>query len=64
MTNSILDEITALQRELAALNNRFEEAVDPVLVDSIIYEIRAVHTEYGRLLELCKQQGIECEEKP
>ena len=51
-----------LRRELEVLHNRFDQAIEPTLVDSIIYEMQAVQLRYMYHLELCKEQGLVCEE--
>jgi len=51
-----------LRRELEDLHNRFDQATEPILVDSIIYEMQAVQMRYTYYLEMCKEQGIVSEE--
>ena len=55
---SIMEAIGILRQELEDLHNRFDQATEPVLVDSIIYEIQAVQLRYMYYLELCKERGI------
>ena len=59
---SIMEAIEILRQELEDLHNRFDQATEPVLVDSIIYEIQAVQLRYMYYLELCKERGIVSEE--
>ena len=47
-----------LRRELEHLHNRFDQATEPELVDSIIYEMQAVQLRYMYYLDLCKTHGI------
>jgi len=54
----IVSEITTLKQDLDCLHNRFDQAIDPVLIDSIIFEIQAVQMKYMYYLGLCKEKGI------
>ena len=59
MENSeIIATIESLREELAVLHNRFDQAIAPMLIDSLIYEIQAVHLRYEYFLNLCKDRGI------
>ena len=55
---SVTSSADILRRELADLHNRFDQATDPMLVDSIIYEMQAVQLRYMYYLDLCKARGI------
>jgi len=59
---SIKLAITVLRRELEDLHNMFDQATEPMLIDSIIYEMQAVRLRYMYYLDLCKQRGIVSEE--
>jgi len=50
--------IEALRRELDDLHNLFDQVTEPMLVDSIIYEMQSVQLRYMYYLELCKERGI------
>ena len=54
----IVTNADRLKKELDFLHNRFNEATDPFLVDSLIYEIQAAQLRYKFYLELCKERGI------
>lgn len=51
-----------LRKNLEALHNQFNQATDPALVDSIIYEMQAVQLRYTYYLNLCKEREIIAEE--
>ena len=55
---SIKTSVDTLRRELEILHNKFDQATEPVFVDSIIYEIQAVQMRYMYYLEVCKERGI------
>jgi len=54
----ILTTIESLREELSMLHNRFDQAIAPMLIDSLIYEIQAVHIRYEYYLNLCKERKI------
>ena len=60
--SSVMSCIEALRKELEDLHNRFNQATEPVLVDSIIYEMQAVQMRYMYYLDVCKSRGIVCGE--
>ena len=60
--SDILATIESLQGELAVLHNRFDQAIAPMLIDSLIYEIQAVHLRYEYYLNLCKERRISIKE--
>ena len=55
---SILSSVESLRSELDFLHNKFNQATEPVLIDSIIYEIQAVQMRYTYYLEICKERGL------
>ena len=57
-SNSVVSSANILRRELESLHNRFDQATEPALVDSLIYEMQAVQLRYMYYLDLCKEQGI------
>ena len=57
---AVVSAMESLRRELDDLHNRFDNVLDPLLVDSIIYEIQAVHLRHMYYLNLCKERGIIC----
>ena len=59
---SIKLAIKTLRWELEDLHNMFDQVTEPMLVDSIIYEIQSVQLRYMYYLNLCKERGIVTEE--
>ena len=55
---SVVSFIGILRQELGDLHNKFDQATEPILVDSIIYEIQALQLRYMYYLDLCKERGI------
>jgi hypothetical protein len=56
----ILEAVNTLRRELDQLHNRYDNISDAILVESLIYEIKAAHMKYQYYLNLCKDKGIVC----
>lgn len=54
----IVVALSTVERDLAYLHNRYDQTTDPLLVDSIIYELKAAHMKYVYFLNLCKEKGI------
>ena len=50
--------LNKLKSELSALHNRYDQTTDPLLIDSLIYETKAVNMKYMFYLGLCKEKGI------
>jgi len=59
---SIKSSTETLRRELEILHNKFDQATEPTLVDSIIYEMQAVQMRYVYYLNVCKEHGIKSDE--
>jgi len=55
---SVRAAIDILRRELEDLHNMFDQVTEPMLVDSIIYEIQSVQLRYMYYLDLCRARGI------
>ncbi|MCL2398448.1 MAG: DUF2508 family protein [Defluviitaleaceae bacterium] len=55
---SIMSAAEALRWELDDLHSRFNEAIEPLLIDSIIYEIQSVQLKYMYYLDMCKKKGL------
>lgn len=54
----IVKMIETLTKKLDYLHNCYDQTSDPLLVDSIIYELKATHMRYMYYLHLCKEKGI------
>lgn len=50
--------IENLQKELSKLHNNLNYVVDPVLIDSYIYQIQAVNRKYSYYIKLCKKHSV------
>jgi hypothetical protein len=56
----ILEAVNTTRRELDQLHNRYDNISDEILIESLIYEIKAAHMKYQYYLNLCKDKGIVC----
>ncbi len=54
----ILLALKNLQRELDLAHSNFEQATDPLLIDSWIYQIMSMHKRYQFYLGQCKEKGL------
>lgn len=55
----LLSDLAAAQRELALAYARFDNAVEPELVEAAIYEINALRARCGYLLRMLKQSSAQ-----
>lgn len=55
----LLSDLNTVQRELALAYARFDNAVEPELVDAAIYEINALRARCGYLLRMLKEGGAQ-----
>ncbi|WP_330572115.1 YaaL family protein [Petralouisia muris] len=53
--SSLLDDLEKAQYDLALAYNRFENAMDPDLIDCCIYQVKALQMRYKFLLTKAKQ---------
>ena len=49
--------LVALKKELDQLHNGFDVATDPILIDSLIYQIMSVNMKYKFHLNKCRSGG-------
>jgi len=54
----IVAMLNRLKTELDDLHNHFDNTTDPVLIDSYVYEIMALHMKYKYYTRLCREKGI------
>jgi hypothetical protein len=54
----IVVTLHTLKHDLECLHNRYDHTNEPLLLDSITYEIKAANTKYRYYLHLCKEKGI------
>lgn len=49
--------------QIDRVQERFEQEVDPDLIEGCIYELESLRSQYRYLLKSAKQQGITCREQ-
>jgi hypothetical protein len=54
----IVEAIEALRGDMEFLHNCFDHTTDAILVDSLVYELKAANLKYQYYLNLCKEKGI------
>ncbi len=54
----IIENINKLRISLQTLYQNYEYVIDPKLIDSYIYEMRALCAKYDYYLKICKEKGI------
>ena len=54
----IVAALEAVQSDMDFLHSCFEHATDEVLIDSLVYELKAVHLKHQYYITLCKKKGI------
>ncbi len=54
----IIDSLKRLQREIDAINNNLNFITDPTLIDSYIYQMKAVKIRYQYYLNQCKEREL------
>ena len=60
----IVAALEAVRSDMEFLHNCFDETTEPILVDSLIYEIKAANLKYQYYISKCKEKGIVCGEIP
>jgi len=55
---NILDELDRLTQEIFVVENKFNFITDFVLIESYIYELKALHARYEFYIKLCKNYNI------
>ncbi len=58
--SKIIEAMNAVKRDLESLHNRYDNTDDDLLIESLIYEIKAANMKFQYYLELCKDKGIVC----
>jgi len=56
--------LEAVRSDMEFLHNCFDQITEPILVDSLIYEIKAANLKYQYYIGQCKQKGIICVDIP
>ncbi|MCL2223397.1 MAG: YaaL family protein [Defluviitaleaceae bacterium] len=54
----IVAAIEAIRNDMEFLHNCFDHTTDAILVDSLVYELKAANLKYQYYLNLCKEKGI------
>jgi len=54
----IVAALEAVKSDMEFLHNCFDQTTDAILVDSLIYELKAANLKYKYYLNLCKEKGI------
>ena len=57
----IVAALEAVKSDVDFLHNCFDHTTDTILIDSLIYELKAANLKYQYYLNLCKEKGIVCE---
>jgi len=60
----IVAALEAVRSDMEFLHNSFDQTTDPILVDSLIYELKAANLKYQYYITQCKQKGIVCGHVP
>ena len=55
---NILDNIKKIQEELFIIENKLNHVTNNILIDSYIYEIKALQARYKFYVDLCKAKKI------
>ena len=53
-----MDNIKKIQDELSVIENKLNYVTDNILIDSYVYEIKALQARYKFYIDLCKQKKI------
>ena len=56
--------LEAVRSDMEFLHNCFDQITEPILVDSLIYELKAANLKYQYYIGQCKQKGIVCGDIP
>jgi hypothetical protein len=54
----IVAALEAVKADMEFLHNCFEHTTDAILVDSLVYELKAANLKYQYYLNMCKEKGI------
>jgi len=54
----IVAALEAVRSDMEFLHNCFDHTTDAILVDSLVYELKAANLKYQYYLNLCKERGI------
>ena len=54
----IIMALEAVKSDMEFLHNCFDHTTDAILVDSLVYELKAANLKYQYYINLCKKKGI------
>ena len=54
----VVAALEAIKSDMEFLHNCFDHVTDAILVDSLVYELKAANLKYQYYLNLCKERGI------
>ncbi|MCL2456047.1 MAG: YaaL family protein [Defluviitaleaceae bacterium] len=54
----IIMALEAVKSDMEFLHNCFDHTTDAILVDSLVYELKAANLKYQYYINLCKNKGI------
>ena len=57
----VLTTLEQLRADLAVVHQSLNTVTDPMLIDSCIYEMNAIHMKYQFYMKLCKSRGLVAE---
>lgn len=57
-SETILESLEKIKKDLLAIENRLNFITDPILIDSYIYELKALHMRHKFYMKLCKENKI------
>lgn len=60
----IVAALEAVRSDMEFLHNSYDQITEPLLIDSLIYELKAANLKYQYYINQCKQKGIVCGEIP
>jgi len=56
----IVAALEAVKSDMEFLHNCFDHTTDAIMIDSLIYEIKAANLKYQYYINQCKEKGIIC----
>jgi len=60
----VVAALEAVRSDIEFLHNCFDQTTEAILVDSLIYELKAANLKYQYYIGLCKEKGIVCGDIP
>jgi len=60
----VVAALEAVKSDMEFLHNCFDHTTEAILIDSLIYELKAANLKYQYFINLCKEKGIVCAGMP